>query len=240
MKKILITTLIALAFVTTNINGQEILLEQNVQGDTIPPQRGPNLKHYSHLYFAYGFVFGPSQAAGSAIRYGNSTDFNVGYRYKRKISNFYALGFDFAYGVTSFNIDQQQGKTLPNNVFHDNEKINFNHLGVSLYNRFNFGKRGNIIGNFLDIGAYGNWEFIVKHIYTENYVSPNIANARFTRVINRQLNYTNPLNYGVQARLGFNRYAFYGSYRLSDKFKQEFMYPELPRFIIGLQIGLHG
>lgn len=232
--------LLALAFIATNLYGQEILLEQDVQKDTLQAKRGPNLKNYSHVYLGYGFVLGSPQAIGSAIRYGNSTDFNVGFRYKRKITNFYALGFDLGYGLTSYNLKQQEGKILPDTLFHESEKINFNHFGLMLYNRFNFGKRGNIIGNFIDIAAYGNYDFSIKHIYTERYVNPNAANAHVTKVVNRRLIYTNPFNYGVQARLGFNRFVFYGSYRLSDQFKKEFMYPELPRLIVGLQIGLHG
>lgn len=231
--------ILALAFITTSLFGQEILLEQDLETDTLEDKRGPNLKNFSHMYFGYGFVVGPAEATGSEVAYGKSTDFNVGFRYKRRISNLYALGFDLAYGVTSFNLKQQQGKLLPDTILHESEKINFNHFGLMIYNRFNFGKRGNVLGNYIDLAAYGNYEFSVKHIYTERHLKPNAANANITKVVNRQLTYTNPFNYGVQARLGFNRYVFYGSYRLSELFKSEFIYPELPRLIIGLQIGLH-
>ncbi|HET6244792.1 MAG: hypothetical protein H0V01_05090 [Bacteroidetes bacterium] len=230
----------ALVFIGINSNAQEILLEQNPGKDTIPSQQGPNLKHYSHMYLGLGFIVGPSMGAGSAIRYGNSTDFNFGYRYKRKVANFYAVGFDLAYGLTSFNIKQQIQKTLPNSVLHDNEKINFNHLGALIYNRFNIGKRGNHIGNFIDVAAYGNWEFAIRHIYNDKNKTPNESNAKLTKVVNKNLTYTNPFNYGLQARIGLNRYVFYSSYRMSSLFKSRFMYPELPLLTIGMQISLHG
>ena len=235
-----VTLLVSTLLLINIAFSQTVLLEQDVNKDSIPPTFGPNLKHYGHMYVGLGWVLGQSDSAGADIITGSSTDFVVGYRYKRKLSNFYALGFDVNYGVTSFNLKQDSSKILPNQILHDKEKLNTNQLGLILYNRFNFGKRGNYLGRFLDLGAYGNWTFNVKHIYKDRHSIANSANASATKVINSGLLYTNPINYGVQARIGFNRYVFYGSYRLSDQFKSNFIYPELPRIIVGFQIGLPG
>lgn len=232
--------LITIIFLTLNVFAQQVIMEQDVAKDTVPSDFGPNLKNFSHFYTAFGIIAGAPHGYGTNIRYGNSSDFNTGFRYKRKLSNFYSLGFDLGYGLTSFKLKQDSTKILPNAKLHYNEKINFNHLKLILYNRFNFGKRGNHIGNFIDIAAYGDWEFSVKHIYTDKHPLLNVDNATTTKVVNTGLAYTNPFNYGVQTRIGFNRYVLYGSYRLSELFKDPFSYPELPRLIIGFQISMHG
>lgn len=235
-----VTLSVSMLFLVNMAFSQGVVLEQDVNKDSIPPTFGPNLKNYGHTYIGLGWVLGQSDSAGATINMGSSTDFVVGYRYKRKLSNFYAIGFDLNYGVTSFNLKQDSSKILPNGVLHDKEKLNTNQLGLILYNRFNFGKRGNYLGKFIDLGGYGNFTFNVKHIYKDSYVIANSDNASVRKVVNTGLVYTNPVNYGVQARIGFNRYVFYGSYRLSDLFKSNFIYPELPRIIIGFQIGMHG
>ena len=238
MKKAI--ALITITILALNVFAQQVIMEQKVTKDTVPSDFGPNLKNFSHFYTAFGIIAGAPEGYGATIRYGNSSDFNMGFRYKRKLSNFYSMGFDLGYGLTSFKLKQDLTKIFPNAKLHHKEKIHFNHLRLTLYNRFNFGKRGNYIGNFLDIAAYGDWEFSAKHIYFDKHPLLNNDNASAAKVINTGLAYTNPFNYGVQTRIGFNRYVLYGSYRLSELFKDQFSYPELPRLVIGLQISMHG
>jgi hypothetical protein len=40
------------------------------------------------------------------------------------------------------------------------------------------------------------------------------------------------------ARIGIGRWAFTGSYRLSDIFKTPYQMPELPRLTVGVEVGL--
>ena len=237
-KNILLLSILLFSFSATF--SQQVVFEQDVNKDTIVPTKGPNLKNFSHLYFGFGLVLGSPDSTGSDINMGSSTDFIIGYRYKRKLSNFYAIGVDISYGATSFNLKQDSSKLLPSKELHDKEKINSNQLGLNLYNRFNFGKRGNHVGKFLDLGAYGHYTFNYKHIFKDQNEIANSLHSSATKVVNTGLVYTNPLNYGVQARIGVNRYVLYGSYRLSDQFKANYGFPELPRLIVGFQIGLHG
>ena len=62
----------------------------------------------------------------------------------------------------------------------------------------------------------------------------NIVSTTVTR-----LNYLNDGNYGAYAQFGINRYVVYAKYRLSDMFNNSVQYSELPRLIVGFQIGLH-
>jgi hypothetical protein len=231
--------LLILFLAPLSLLAQNVMLEHDVNKDTIPEEKGANMKKYSHMYMGQGLILGGSEGDGAEIRYGNSTEFTIGFRHKRKISNFYSIGYDLSYSVLSYNLKQDSGKVLPNPVLHDNEKINFNNINLGVYQRFNFGKRGNVIGKFLDMGAFGNVPFIIRHVHKNKHDVANMDNASYTKVSNRGLVYTNPYNYGVMARLGFNRYVFYGTYRLSNQFKDGFIYPELPRFTAGLQISFH-
>ena len=141
---------------------QKILLEQDVNADSIRPVKGPNLKHYSHYYLGYGLVASPG-SAGSEIRYGMSSDITLGYRYKRKLSQFYSIGMDISYHLTTYRLKQNSTKRLPNDSLHDKEQLIFHNVGFGIYNRFNYGKRGNYIGNFIDIGARLDLPFSVIH-----------------------------------------------------------------------------
>jgi hypothetical protein len=219
---------------------QTVVLEQDLTKDTIQEIRGQNLKRYSHLFLGYGFVAGAPEAPNSAVNYFRSTDFNFGFRHKRKITGVYDLGVDLSYGMTSFNYDQNNAIfNIPNwNV--NSEKINLNRIGLSLFNRINIGQRGNFIKNFFDFGAYGQFEFFTKHIFIIDNDPTNYYFKGNTRIAHRSLRYTSPLNYGLTARIGIRRYAVYANYRISDIFKLNYRFPEPPRFIVGLQIGLHG
>ena len=138
--------------------------------------------------------------------------------------------------LKKFNIRQNANKIFPNNSLSDNEKLLTRNLALELFNRFNYGKRGNYIGNFLDIGAFGEWNFF------PTYVVDNKSSSSFsgkTKLIHSDLRFTNVFNYGVTACLGFNKYVIYSSYRLSNVFRSSSNFAELPRFIIGLQLGLH-
>lgn len=245
--KILVLILIINFFQFEKIKAQEVILKQRVELDTVPKKIGQNLKRYSHFYLGLGAIVGQNEGDGGDLNYGRSLDFTAGFRYKYKINNIYALGLDAKYNWTSFNLKQNDDKILPNNLKHEREVINFNNFGFIAFNRINFDKnRGNYIGKFLDLGAYADWTFTVRHKYTTEYNVAGNANQSVSEVTNSGLLYVESLNYGLTARLGFGKFVFYGSYRLSDQFKKKLndqfdssSYPELARFIAGIQISLH-
>ena len=127
MKKLFIT-LLSIIFFCTYVAGQDVLLEEDVKADTIKKTVGPILKHFTHLYLDLGFIVGESETEGADINYGKSYIFSIGYRYKRKIWNFYAIGFDINYYLMSYNLKQNSFKKLPNDSIHNKEKLIFNNL----------------------------------------------------------------------------------------------------------------
>lgn len=217
---------------------QHVLLEQDVNADTIAETTGPNLKKYTHLYVNYGLVLGATEGDNADIKTGNSSQFAIGLRYKRRLSNFYAFGFDLSYNITTFHLKQDSAKMLPNTDLHDKEKLSFNNATLQLYNRFNFGKRGNHIGRYIDLGGYGEWAFSVTHYTRDTDDRAKALGAKATETTNKRLKYTAAFNYGLAARIGFGKVAVFGKYRLSDMFVSKYDYPELPRIVVGLEFGV--
>ena len=223
-----------------NLHAQKVLLEQHVQKDSVLPSFGPNLKHFMYFDIGYGFVAGNS-SFGSEIDYGRSTSFLFGLRYKRKISNYYSLGFSLDYFNILYRLKQDSSKILPDKNLHNKEILKTNNFSLEFYNRINFDKRGNFMGKYIDLGFYGNLPFSSSHQYSDDKIKPN---AGKTKVINTELKYLSTLNYGLSGRIGFNRLVFYATYRLSDIFKKsvgnEYVvrFNELPRGLVGIQLGL--
>ncbi len=219
------------------VTAQKILLEDSIK-DFSTEKYGPNLKKFRHLYYSMEF-FADQPSSNAPIKYGLSHTILIGIRYKRKLSEFFAIGYDISYQYLGFNLKQKEGKKIPNAITHEKEKMLFNNGSFELYNRFNFGKRGNLVGNFIDLGAYADASFSITH-YTRDTLGtsdPTMGN-KIIEVTRKKLDYTNWYHYGVRARLGFGRYVIAASYRISDLMKSR-IGAELPRLSVGLQIGFH-
>lgn len=216
-------------------NAQEVLLHEEVTADTIQPTFGPNYRNFLHSFMGYGVVFGGTEGPGTAIRYGNSGDFLFGVRYKYRVTNFFSWGAEAYYRSLFYSMKQDSLKTFPDMLLHDKERLTFHNLSAGLFLRFNLEKkRGNRVGNFIDLGGYGEWTFRLTH-FTRNKL-PDGSTVRANRT---GLDYYNALNYGALARLGFNRWIFFASWRFSDLFKSSKNLPELPRLTVGVQVGFY-
>ncbi len=228
---------------------QTILLEEDVKADTIIPTFGPNMKNYYHFYVGYGLILGPDNI-GSEINYGRSYDVSFGALYKRKVNNNYAVGIDLLIHQTSFNLKQDSSKILPNTSMHKNEKLVFYNLSLGLYNRINYGKRGNYMGNYIDLGVRIDWPFSVVHFTKDKYPVATANNGGTVRTRTSSLIFIEGFNYSIYARMGFTRYVLTASYRLSDLFitdaevYQQYglgieTYPDLPALVVGIEISLY-
>ncbi len=229
MKKILSILLIVLA---GSAFSQEIVFSEDVASDTVRPTRGPNLKKFMHPYIAIGFPFHTDEAL-DYTKAGASSVFDYGVRFKRKLNNTFAVGMDISMNWAAYKIKQKDGKSVPDSIRHDQEKFQVNSLTPAVYARINVGRRGNYIGNYLDLGAYGSWNFRRAHKTTDKNSQDELVKVMTTR-----LDYMEPLSYGVLARIGVNRYVLTARYRLSDLFTESSKLPELPRLSAGIEFGL--
>lgn len=219
---------------------QEILLEEDVAGDTIIEKNGPNLKRYGHFFFDYGFFADQPEGDGMEIQYGFSNALTFGYRYKYKLNNTFAFGWDMHLSSWIFRIKQNDQKTFPDSILHTKERLTAGNLGGEIYLRINYGRRGNQIGNFIDLAGYGNWIYGATHYTKDKLDNPNSVHAKIVETSYTNLGYIDQYAYGVNCRLGFNRFVLGASYRLSDIILETYnTYPEMPRLSVSLQIGIH-
>ena len=239
MKKAL--TLLLITIFASTLFSQTVLMEEDVAGDTIPETFGPNLKQYRHLYFEYGFLIDQPEEDGLEIKYGNSSNLVFGMRYKYKMTKWFAIGWDVHLSSWVYRIKQDTSKIFPNNIQHDKEKLTISNAGLEFYTRFNFGRRGNQIGKFVDLAGFGNFRTGATHFTLDKLDAVNINNADKVKTSNTGLIYLEDINYGAKVRLGINRYVLTATYRISDIIKDPPFntYPELPRLFVGFQIGLH-
>ncbi len=180
----------------------------------------------------YGILLGETNE-GADIKIPNSQYFTIGYRYKKRLFQYLSLGTDIQYRTNYFSLKQNNNKILPDTVLHKKEKLIFKQIELSGFLRFNFSKRrGNFTGNYLDIGARESWtmQLTKKTIDNNNNLKTKIEVDGFE--------YYEAFNNYVFARIGINRYAVTGTYRLSNLFKTNSNYPELPEFSVGVEIGL--
>ncbi|MBL4754171.1 MAG: hypothetical protein JKY52_11350 [Flavobacteriales bacterium] len=230
--------------------GQSVLLEEDVNADTVEVVKGPNKRVFSHMYLGVAFAAGPD-SAGSRINYGKSFDITIGRRTKWKISSFYALGLDLEYHMSAFNLAQEAGKLLPNDSVHDSERLKFHNLAAGFYNRFSLNtRRGNYIGNFIDLGVRLDVPILSTHVTEDELDRAGYNNGRDIKTKTTDLRFITDFNYSGYFRLGFNKYVLTASYRLSDLFISDSnlyakygngltKYPELPALSVGVQLGLH-
>ena len=228
MKQLLFLSLLLCSFASF---GQRVVLRMSPAADTLEPSSGPNYKHYVHSFMS----FGTSPLSGDV---GGKTKpgldhFSFGYRTKLRLAEHFAIGYDLAYSSESFNLKQELTKTSPDNGIYDSQRLIFHSIRGGLYMRFNAGRRGNSLGKYLDLGGFGEWVFGHTQ-FTKFKLSDNSV----VRVRRSKLEYYQPFNYGLSARLGFNQFILFGNYRMSDIFFKPYGFVEMPRLMVGLQFVL--
>lgn len=214
---------------------QRVLLQSTVAKDTVYEQYGPNRAFFNHLYFSYLPVVGVAAGPGAALRYGSSAELALGVRNKFRLSEPLSAGFDLRFVRRTYDLAQAAGKVLPTPVQHYRESLAMSEAHLETFVRLNVGPRGNVIGRYLDLTGWGGWALSTAHRTEDRPAS----GAKKVRTAETGLPYLRRWPYGVGARLGTGRYAAVARYRLSDTFTTDApaVFPELPRWTVGLEIG---
>lgn len=239
MNKMIWITLFMLILLTNmmHVQAQEVLLENETEDLYDVPKTGKNRQKYSHFYGSYGAHVQIEPTEGLKTNPLLSYQFQLGFRQKFKISGFYAMGFDYAITWDRYRIVQDDANIFPDNVTHKKEMFGQNALKLGYYNRFNFDfKRGDHIGKYLDLGIWGNWVFVSKYVQWDEYENA-VNGATRSKTTFRGINFDEPFQWGVQARLGFNRYVLFGSYRMSETFKEAYKDLDPGRLLIGIELS---
>ena len=214
---------------------QQVLVRADVAEDTVTNLTGPNRRYFGHVYLGYGLMAGASGGPGTTGSYGlRSAEYQVGVRLKRRLSQAFALNLDLRYAYQRFGLEQNSQKTLPSPVIHQAEYFSLHHAQAETSLRLNVGRRGNTVGQYLDLLAFGGWVAGTSHT-TEDDPAPVVSAAETTET---GLPYLRRWTGGVGARLGIDRYALVARRRLSSAISPGYVYSELPRWTVGIEIGL--
>jgi hypothetical protein len=228
-----ITSIFAcLSVLSMSVCAQEEILEMNPAVDTVESVKGPNRKHFVHPFMSFGMCVDAGET-GAQVKQPRIDQFSFGVRYKRRIAEHFAWGWDLAYNVNDYSLKQNLIKTTPDSFLYDRQRMLFYNAQAGLYLRINYGKRGNTLGKYIDLAGYG--DAVIAHtLYTKYHLMDNsVVRSRRTG-----LGYFQRLNYGAQVRFGFKKMIIYGQYRLSDMFYKPENFAELPRIIAGIQFSL--
>ncbi len=231
MKKIFITLLIS-------IYGASCFAQTVILQNTNPMQpyqeksQGKNRKHYTHTFLSLGLVT-PVGATMDDTYFGKSLVFDIGVRYRYRISNFLNIGSDFSYYIQGNRLDNSGMEKVFDGAVHDRENIIQNELRIAPFFRFNLTPhRGDYLGTYIDLGGYIGWNFLPVFRATDTEHNGN-EEMTYTRSFDPN---QNRYDYGVTGRIARNKYLLFATYRLSDIMKKS-EHPDLPRLSVGVQFG---
>ena len=195
---------------------------------------GPNKKHY-----ATGFIRltePVSLSSWQAVKIAGSLDFTLGGRYKRRFCNFYSTGFDIFYSTASYNM-KNPGELLKVKFMTEIDKERFaNHsIAGAWFHRFNYGRRGDHLGKYIEAGVYGQYHFAVRHKFEGK--DQNFDITATTSAVNKLVNRS---AWGFQAGVGFNKFKVFAQYRMIDYLKPEYSKTDITPLRVGLEIDLGG
>lgn len=229
----LVTMLLAGAPVAAR--AQQVLVQATVADDTVKTTFGPNRRWFGHGYVALGLVAGTAKT-GAVLRYGfTSAEARVGGRLKLRLGQSVALCGDLSYAYLRYELAQEASKLVPAPTLHQRETLALHQFATEIALRLNYGRRGNAVGSYLDLLAGGSWASGTRHT-TEDVPAPGINSVETTE---SGLPYLRRFGGCAGARLGFDRYALVARYRLSSAFASGYTaWPELPRWVLGFEVGL--
>lgn len=230
MRVKLILLLVALFSVAASSQAQTILMEQDVNEDTLIPDFGKNRKHFFSSFFCVSMF--PQQIDSDSIQLksGSSTLVTAGFYYKYKVSQAYSLIGGLYYGQTVYKFETAKDVKF-NRLKADDVRLEF-------ANRFNFGKRGNVIGNYLELGVSGSYVYATK-LQTKQIVDDPNVNYETRELELTGIKYVQKPNYNVHARFGFNKIAVTADYRLSDLTDESLNF-DLPPLSVGVRLDFGG
>jgi len=230
-----------LPFLYVSVIAQDVVLDKNVD-EQYTDKRGPNMRQYGHIYEGIGTFIPYNNISGAKAELGRSMEFTFGYRYKLKLLSFYAIGFDLSNRWQRYGIESEDGVAVDvalNPLSQASQvkrlSLGVSSLGAEAYNRINIGKRGNVLGNYLDIGIKGEWNYTRKLYIKEEAASGSYYET--SRTIQKNLNFIEKFSTLITARIGINKFSIYGNYRFSDLIASGYSTPELPPLTAGVQLA---
>jgi hypothetical protein len=234
--------LILLLFIAFQANAQKVMLEEkpDVAANT---RFGPNLDYFMQFTFSYGMLVGKGDDR-LPINNWRSSDFTAGLKLKRKINGLLSVWLEPKYHYAAYNIRQTDSINIADKMFetgnkikHVKERFATESILLNGFLRVNFDpKRGNYLGNYLDLGAGVDF-MLGKEYLSLDKVSGGPTDGSIKRTSYTGLPFMNDIGYNTFARLGFNWIAIGFNYRMSSLFKSQYGYPEPPAYTVFIDIN---
>jgi hypothetical protein len=222
--------LLALLLAGPAAHAQQVLLQTDVANDTIPNRTGPNRRYFGHLYGGYALAAGPS--ALGVRRGATSFELQLGGRLKRRLGPYFAFNTDLRYAYLRYGLDPDATRPALFGTGFERQRLSYHQVQGEASLRLNPARRrGNTVGRYLDLLAYGGWALATTYA-TEG---PGPSGGRL-EVVAHQPAYLARWQGGVGARLGSNSLALVGRYRLSEALRGPGL-PEPPRWQLGIEVG---
>lgn len=234
MKRYIILTFL-LGLFAFSATAQNVLFSDDAETAYEIPKKGKNRASFAHIYTGYRiapdyFTLEPQVWNG---------EFFVGRRTKYALTRNYAMGWELEYLHTAVSWDNANGISIGEKESADGIKHRYVSHAVSLgyYNRITFGKVGNNIGKFLDIGVYGAWNFGKNSTFLIESSDGN----EITEVTKKNPDFDDAFFYGVKARLGIHRVAITADYRFVTPDFSSINDPDInmPMLTVGLELSLY-
>ncbi len=213
---------------------QKQIIHQNLKQDTLKVNRGPNSRKFTHAYIIVAGLVPDSKIIDPA----RCHEFGFGWLKKRKLSNAFSLGFDFAFSYRNYRITDTSYYALPPGSTLIKERLYTRNLQLKPWFRINIGKHGNSLGKYIDLGAFGEWSFARTHYYKFENPKGTPEGVKGEYLLKKH-DWFLPFNYGAMARIGINKWSIFGMYRVSDMFKQNIFFKELPRITAGINYAIY-
>lgn len=216
---------------------QTVLMMNNVHEDLAVQQKGENLSSFDMLILRYGHHIDVPGSIG--VNSGKSFLFGYGMLHKVKVNKVASVLIESGLTVNNYRIKQDSVRFFKDTLTYDKERITLFSWDFALGLRFNFDRhRGNHLGWYMDISAFGGWNFLRRR-NTIVYDQLDDVNVRY-KMTERKPPYTRRFTYGAEVRFGYAYISFFGRYRLADMFKpvNNQVYPELTRWTAGIVLTL--
>jgi hypothetical protein len=213
-----------------------VLLSRNVDTTGKISKFGPNRLFFIHAFGQFGAMPFP-QVYGAQTNWWSCS---VAYGLRMKLKLFYwnALVMDLAYRYDRYSIRQDTPKLLPLSPDHHvRERISIQNFSVTLCDRINFRRRGNVLGTWIDLGVFADNVFRSTNVFVDRHYDSNSPSGRSfkSKTTIAHLPYIEKINYGVTFRCGGEFTSFFVQYRLNPIFNYDSLNNrDLPKIIFGI------
>jgi len=225
--KILILT-IFLCPVFQVFSQRVVLRQTNIEQQYDIPKKGANRQQYFWVQLS---LFGTDLAIGELDvkqKFGNY--YGLSFNNKYKLNGVLSHGYGWGFHHQAYHLNKKGLNALSSSSW-DQGKLSFAGVNINYFVRINFDpKRGNIVGTYLDLVPFGQYNFYQRAKFVE---------GRLTEKSDEK-NFAERYAIGVETRLGREFYSIYARYKfISDNPKSDtFINLDLAKWSVGLNLNI--